>query len=81
MKRYRPPAITERIIRQAGLFTVHPTVDESYAPASLQKIVIPQEKRRLMKQELYKLGVSREALFPGMDGIASDVLWDGSGTY
>jgi hypothetical protein len=81
VKRYQHPAITERIIRQAGLFTVHPAVDEAYNPPSLRKITIPANQRRSIKQELFKLGISRGALFPGLDGVASDVTWEGTGTY
>jgi hypothetical protein len=81
VKRFRPPAITERIIRQAGLFTIQPDIDKAYVPDGMLKVIIPADKRRSIKQELFKLGTSRGSLFPGLDGVASDVAWEGSAVY
>lgn len=79
--RFVPPAITDRIVRQSGIFTVHPNVEENFAPDGMWKLVVPNAERRKMKRELFKLGFSRGALFPGLDGIAVDLTWEGSGIY
>lgn len=42
VKRFRPPAITERIIRQAGLFTIQPDIDQAYVPDDTLKLIIPK---------------------------------------
>ena len=79
--RFQPPAITERIVRQAGLFTVHPHPERDFEPEDAWQLTIPMAKRREMKRELFKLGFSRGALFPGLDGVAADSTWEGSGIY
>lgn len=73
--RYHPPNISERIIVQSGLFTIHPVPIEPFDNDSLIKIVIPSDKRREIKQLLYKLGISRGTLFPGLDGLTTDIKW------
>ena len=73
--RYRPPHVSERIIAQAGLFTVHVAPRESYGNDDIIKIIIPNKIRKDLKHVLYKFGVSRKSLFPGIDGIAEDIGW------
>lgn len=79
--RYQPPAITERIVQQSGLFTVHPDFEKPFEPDKLEKLIIPEANRRELKRQLFKLGFSRGSLFPGLDGIASDIFWEGTGAY
>ena len=73
--RFRPPHVTERISAQAGLFTVHPNPQEPWEHKSLLKIVISNDCRSELKKTLYKYGISRRTLFPGLDGIAADLHW------
>lgn len=79
--RYQPPAITERIVQQSGLFTVHPNIEDPFKPDTLEELIIPADSRRELKRQLFKLGFSRGSLFPGLDGIASDLFWEGTGAY
>jgi len=75
VKRFRPPHLSERIVAQAGLFTVHPNPSEPLEHKSLIKIIIDQTARKELKKVLYKYGVSRKHLFPGLDGLAHDLKW------
>lgn len=79
--KFKPHAITERLVRQAGLFTVCSELEKPFEHFVLEKLIIPGDKRRSIKQELFKLGVSRASLFPGLDGVAVNVTWEGSAIY
>lgn len=43
--------------------------------SALWKIVIPRERRAGIKWALYSLGISRDTLFPGLDGIGDYLRW------
>jgi hypothetical protein len=75
VKRFRPSHIAERISAQSGLFTVHPEPQKAFQHGSLEKWNIAGDARREMKKVLYKYGVIRGNLFPGLDGIATDLKW------
>jgi len=79
--RFTPPAITDRIVQQSGLFTAHPHPEKAFEPSGMWKLRIPNSERRNIKRELFKLGVSRGVLFPGLDGIAADLTWEGTGIH
>jgi hypothetical protein len=74
---YRPPHIAARIIVQRSCFTVHPTnylVESHRWPGiDLHKLIIPNNKRIEIRESLRALGVHRAALFPELDGIATDI--------
>ncbi|HXD32238.1 MAG TPA: FRG domain-containing protein [Pyrinomonadaceae bacterium] len=74
--KFRPPHITQRIIAQSGVFTVHPTPEEEFHGSGQVKIgLIANKVRKLLKRDLYKFGVNESTLFPGLDGIARDLEW------
>lgn len=73
--RYRPTHVTSRITAQSGLFTVHQDPSSPFEHKSLLKIIISKDCRLEIKKTLYKYGVSRRTLFPGLDGIAADLHW------
>lgn len=73
--RYRPAHVTNRITAQSGLFTVHNDPGTPFEHKSLLKIVIANDCRLDIKKTLYKYGVSRKSLFPGLDGLAADLHW------
>jgi hypothetical protein len=77
VKKYRPTHVTERIIAQSGLFTIHPNPEEPFDSDKLEKILIKNrnENKRELKKLLYKYGINRKTLFPGLDSIASDLEW------
>jgi hypothetical protein len=73
--RYRPPHISPRIVAQSGLFTVHNEPNKPFESPKIEKLIIKGAKRREIKAQLYKYGISRKTLFPGLDGLASDLEW------
>lgn len=73
--RFTPSHISERITAQAGLFTVHPNPKEPLESDKIDKYVIANAFRRQLKFILYRYGVTRESLFPGLDGLAAHVQW------
>ena len=78
---FQPPALSERIVQQAGVFTVHPEPAAPMPVDGLTMARIPQAARRELKGELFKLGISRGSLFPGLDGAVADITWEGTGGY
>jgi len=73
--RFIPSHITPRITAQAGLFTIHPKPQQPFSSDQLTKLVIKQAFRKDLKYTLYKFGVHRAALFPGLDGLAKHIEW------
>lgn len=74
--RYIPSHVTERIIAQNGLFTFHPGVpDKAFESEEMDKVIIPADKRKRLKQELYRYGIHEASMFPGLDGLASHAKW------
>jgi len=79
--RFQPPAISDRIVQQAGLFTAHPDPSVPFEDTSLTKLIVPQSAQRNLKKELFKLGVTRGSLFPGFDGAVVDITWEATGLH
>ncbi|MDF1751568.1 MAG: FRG domain-containing protein [Verrucomicrobiales bacterium] len=73
--RYRPVHITSRITAQGGLFTAHHSPECPFEHKSVLKITISNSCRLDIKKTLYKYGISRRTLFPGLDGLSADLHW------
>lgn len=73
--RYRPPHLDSQVIAQGSLFTIHPQPRQPLESDDVVFVDIPQVARRDLRRTLYKLGVSRKTLFPGLDGLAADLDW------
>jgi len=79
--RFIPNHITPRITAQAGLFTVHPNPKRPFVSSMISKIVIKQKFRRDLKYILYKYGIHRATMFPGLDGLANHITWRRTDEY
>lgn len=75
VSKYIPLHITPRITAQSGLFTVHPDPTKALNSSSVEKLVIEASFRRELKKILYRYGIHRAALFPGLDGLAAHIQW------
>lgn len=80
VRRLAPGAVTPRIARQGGIFTLHgpPQADlaDHLAPGdSLERLVIPKSLKRSLAVELSHYGINRLALFPDLDGVSFHVNW------
>lgn len=73
--RYRPPHISQRVAAQGALFTIHSDPRGPFTSAKLDILTIPAAAKGELKRSLYKYGMSQKTLFPGLDGIAADLLW------
>jgi hypothetical protein len=75
VKRFTPPIISERINGQSSCFTIHPKPKNEYLPKDGYRYIIPYDKRRIIKQMLFKCGIRLRTVYPGLDGIAKDLTW------
>ena len=74
--RYIPSHVTQRIIAQNGLFTFHPdNPKQPFKADDIDRIIIPENRRKQLKQELYRYGIHEASMFPGMDGLAGHIKW------
>jgi hypothetical protein len=78
---FEPDHITQRIVTQDGLFTVHnnPKLPlEENEDIEIGKIRIKENCRNKVKQTLDFYGVHKASLFPGLDGITEYLEWTGN---
>jgi len=83
---FRPKHVTRRIVAQAGWFTVH-----RYDPGKkdfttlehigrlkprLRSALIPGESFSEIRDDLGRMGVSHASMFPDLDGLCKDILWN-----
>ena len=73
--RYIPRLVTSRLRAQSGLFTVHPAPEANFQPAGLVRVRIPHDKRKTMKDSLFRHGIHEAVLFPDLDGLARHIEW------
>jgi len=76
VKRFIPNHITPRITAQSGLFTCHPNPSEDFrSNKDIITLIIPKKNRKKFKEILYKYGIHRSSLFPGLEGVSSLIEW------
>jgi hypothetical protein len=74
--RYIPRIITSRLRAQSGVFTAHPTPMQDFAPDGvLVRVRIPHDKRKELKDSLFRHGVHQAALYLDIDGLARHINW------
>lgn len=71
-----PPALTERIVNQAALFSLMSTATASFddwlaaRPAAWRRIALPPALRREVRDRLDQVNISERVLMPGLDGLS-----------
>ena len=70
-----PPSISERIVAQSGLFTIHKNPKTAMEASHVDCLVIPEELRRSFKKMLHQYGVHEASIKPGFDGLCSHLFW------
>jgi type I restriction enzyme M protein len=75
VRRYVPAHLTPRIIAQNGVFTVHKELNLGFKSKYLEKIIIPNSIRQKIKEQLYKYGVHKASVYPGLDGVSAHIKW------
>lgn len=67
------PRIAPRIAAQDSVFTIHPDPIEVFDAAEMVKAVISSDAKEAFRIFLYRFGMSRKLIFPGLDGIARSI--------
>ena len=80
VRKVRPRYITERLVMQSGIFTIHnpPTLcleDEIGSTQKLEKIVIDASYITELTRDLSLYGANENTLFPDLDGLARHMNW------
>lgn len=75
VRRYIPPHLTGRIISQSGIFTVHNELNLPFYSGQIKKIIIPSRLKESFREQLYKFGVHKASIYPGLDGISDHIKW------
>lgn len=70
-----PTRVTERVVRQESVFTIHAKPLEDWNPPDIQKFLIPNICKFAIKKDLDERGISEAELFPGVDAIARYTGW------
>lgn len=76
-----PPAISTRIVAQAGVFTLSTSTSESFdrflerhsLVDALTRFIIPAERVDLFRDQLDLVGMDERRLFPDLDGVATQL--------
>jgi len=85
---FRPRALTQRIVRQHGLFTYHPQPNVPLTPGVLSPplegpdlvaICIPAGSKGALIETLNVYGINAVALFPDLDGLSRHINWGTQG--
>jgi len=84
--KFYPPHLTQRIITQAGVFTLHPEPQKALENiasenAKLEMIIIPEKIKKDLKNTLYRFGIHRASLFPDLDGLTNHIEWLTTDSY
>jgi hypothetical protein len=73
--KFIPRHITTRITAQTGLFSIHPKPLEALTSTEIERLIIKNNFRKKFKRILFKYGIHRASLFPGLDGLAEHIQW------
>lgn len=74
--KYAPTHITPRLSAQSGLFTVHPSPQETFTSDELEKWVISQDLNGKLAGMLRKYGFNSMSMFPGLEGLCNKISED-----
>jgi len=71
---FYPGYVTQRLVAQRGLFTVHPDPTSAYAPSDMQQIVIGRDCKADFRCKLDSSGVHDAAIYADLDGLSRRLL-------
>jgi FRG domain len=81
LRLYNPRLVDSRFVRQKGLFTIQ-GLNSKPVPellASTHELVshkVPAEVKAALREVLYRMGIDRSTLFPGLDGLCDRINWE-----
>jgi hypothetical protein len=73
--KFIPNHVSSRITAQVGVFTIHPNPTEAFESRDVERLILKRNCREEMKWILYRYGIHRASLFPGLDGLAAHIKW------
>jgi hypothetical protein len=73
---HRPLHITPRLSAQSGLFTFHPSPEETFEFEAIKKWIIPKELISKARQVVNRYGFNALSMFPGLDGLCGKITGD-----
>ncbi len=73
--RFSPRHITDRIMVQSGVLTIHPNPTVPLTLERVDRYIVVQDFRRELKFICYRYGITRASMFPGLDGLTSHLEW------
>ena len=81
--KFIPVNITQRLVIQEGLFTIHPELETPLQNTlredwKIEKLIIPASLKKRLRYILYRQGIHRSSLFPDLDGLARHLEWQHS---
>lgn len=84
--RIKPKGVSQRIVRQSGIFTIHNPPNLSIENGlqdgyKLEKIIISRTYIKNLIFELSHYGINRASLFPDLDGLSSHMNWIAANSY
>ena len=65
-----PSHTTKRLTAQSGMFTIHPTHQQTLRSSKLTKIIIPKTVKKDILELLVKFGIHHATVFPDLDGLS-----------
>ena len=67
---FYPGYVTQRLVSQRGLFTVHPEPDKPYVADRMRQIVIGKECKGDFRRKLDSSGTHHAAIYADLDGLS-----------
>jgi len=80
LAKYKPHTVASRIVRQGGLFTIHPKPsiplqDAMSKKDKLELIIIDESYRKQLRFDLSFYGINYASIFPDLDGLSNHINW------
>lgn len=72
---YEPKFISQRIVAQSGLFSIHPNPNEAIKDERIHKIIISKHIKANLGIALETMGIHPGNLFPGLEGTSKHIKW------
>lgn len=71
-----PSHVTDRMASQSGVFTAHPRPSVPLNKNGIIKVIISSKLKPSILRRLYRLGIHKSSLFPGLDGLGEHLQWE-----
>lgn len=76
--RINPTIVSNRIVAQQGIFTIHPHPDTALTPRTgkrFSKYIFPRDLKFQMKTKIVNISVNKHSLFLSLDGLADHLTF------